>query len=291
LKAVLYLLTVLITSSMFAAAFAIGRRLFRRILHLQMRKPITSLRPDHWDAIVDRNIPMASNLNDAERSRLLEIVHDLVATRHWEGCGGLDLTEDIQVSIAAQAAILVLGFSTPPYPQVDSILVYPSTFAPRKFSWTPSSDDEERVATLGEAWRHGVVILSWDAARAGATNPFDGQNVVFHEFAHQLDSEDGAFDGVPPLRDRSAYQPWTAMLEREYEELVRAEEQGLRTVLQHYGATNRAEFFAVASEAFFEKPVALLRKQPELYQEFVRFYRQDPAAWPDRRSSVSSPES
>jgi Mlc titration factor MtfA (ptsG expression regulator) len=281
----LALLAILITSGMFAAAFAIGRRLFRRLLHLPLRKPVTGSRPAHWDSIVDRNIPMVSNLNDAERSRLLEITHDLVATRHWEGCGGLDLTEDIQVTIAAQAAILVLGFPSNPYSQVDSILVYPSTFAPRRFSWTPSSDDDERQATLGEAWRHGVVILSWDAARSGATNPFDGRNVVLHEFAHQLDSEGGSFDGVPSLHDRSAYHPWTAMLEREFEELQRAEERGEQTVLDHYGATNRAEFFAVASEAFFEKPAALLRQQPELYRAFARFYQQDPAAWTKRRTA------
>jgi Mlc titration factor MtfA (ptsG expression regulator) len=228
---------------------------------------------------------MARLLTAGERDRLLTIVHQLVDGRHWEGCGGLDLTEEIRVIIAAQAGILTLGFSSEPYRDVDSILVYPSTFQPRRFSWTSSSDEQERQATLGEAWKHGLIILSWDAVRAGAINPHDGRNVVFHEFAHQLDGEAGEFDGVPRLGDRSAYEPWVKLIEREYEELVRADETGKRSVLRHYGATNRAEFFAVASEAFFEKGATLKRKKPDLYEELARFYRQDPASWPARKGS------
>lgn len=282
----LHLLAALITSGMFGAAYIVGSRLWRRILRLRLRRPLERPLPTEWAPIIERNLPIAQNLTGQEKDRLLAVVQDLVDTRHWEGCGGLELTEEIQVCIAAQAAILLLGFTDPPYPQVDSILVYPSTFQPRHFSWTPSREKPRRVAVLGEAWRHGVVILSWDAIRSGATNPFDGNNVVFHEFAHQLDAENGPLDGVPVLAQRSAYPTWSALIEREYEELVYAKERRKRSVLSYYGATTPAEFFAVATEAFFEKASALKRKEPELYRELASFYRQDPAGWASRRGEA-----
>ncbi len=130
---------------------------------------------------------------------------------------------------------------------------------------------------LGEAWGQGVVVLSWDDVRRGAADMRDGQNVVLHEFAHQLDQEDGAADGAPILPGRSRYVAWARVLGAEYEQLRRDASRGRPSVLDDYGATNPAEFFAVATECFFEKPGLLRRRHPELYEELRAYYRQDPA--------------
>jgi Mlc titration factor MtfA (ptsG expression regulator) len=275
----LYLITVLLTCGMFAAAFRVATLAGRRLLRVPIRKRIQRPVPYNWPTFINR-LPVVSQLTVTERQKLLAIVQDLVDTRHWQGCGGLELTEEMQVTIAAQAGVLVLGHEGDPYPGVEAILVYPTTFRPRRFSWTPSADQSETSPALGEAWNHGVVILAWDSVRSGAENPFDGQNVTFHEFAHQLDADSGSFDGVPLLGERSAYTAWAAVLDLEFERLAEAAEKGEPSVLDPYGATNRSEFFAVATEAFFEKPQQLKEKHAALYEKMSQFYRQDPAAWP-----------
>jgi Mlc titration factor MtfA (ptsG expression regulator) len=189
----------------------------------------------------------------------------------------LRLTEDMQVIIAAHACLLVLEHPGDPYPDLDSILIYPGTFRPRRFSWTPSADSDEEDPALGESWKHGVVILAWDSTLAGAADPADGHNVVLHEFAHQLDAAGGRADGTPRLPDATALASWSTMLEHDFERLGREVEAGTQGVLDHYGATDRAEFFAVATEAFFERPAELQRERPALYEALRDYYRQDPA--------------
>ena len=137
---------------------------------------------------------------------------------------------------------------------------------------------EGETARLGEAWKDGVVVLSWDDVRRGASGLHDGHNVVLHEFAHQLDQQDGSADGTPTLEHRSQYTTWARVLGDEYDQLRRETEQGRTDVLDEYGATNPAEFFAVATECFFEKPIQLRRKHPQLYEELKTYYRQDPAS-------------
>jgi Mlc titration factor MtfA (ptsG expression regulator) len=146
--------------------------------------------------------------------------------------------------------------------------------------------EERQDSRLGEAWDSGAVVLAWDAVHAGTANPGDGHNVVFHEFAHQLDFEDGRADGTPVLaaevpwyRRRSRYKAWPRVLSGEYEKLRANIEEGKPTIIDEYGATNPAEFFAVATEAFFERPRALQERHPKLYEELKRFYRQDPLGW------------
>lgn len=137
---------------------------------------------------------------------------------------------------------------------------------------------EGEQVRLGEAWRDGAVVLSWDDVLAGAADIRDAQNVVLHEFAHQLDHEDGTGDGAPVLAKRSQYVAWARVLGAEFEQLRRDSQSGRKTVLDSYGATNPAEFFAVATECFFEKPVRLHRKHPELYEQLMEFYQQDPGS-------------
>jgi Mlc titration factor MtfA (ptsG expression regulator) len=131
----------------------------------------------------------------------------------------------------------------------------------------------------GQSWDRGTVVLAWDHVRQGAVNIFDGHNVVFHEFAHQLDTEDGTADGMPILAESSRYRPYIRVVGAAYDRFLKRVEKGRKTVLDDYGATNPAEFFAVATETFFEKPWQLKKKRPGLYEEFRQYYGLDPSSW------------
>jgi Mlc titration factor MtfA (ptsG expression regulator) len=273
------LVVMLIARGMFAGAFAVGRAALVRVLVGPRSRPSNfPPAPAHWRSLLTSRVPLTHRLTSAQRERLLQKMQDLVEGCRWEGCGGLRLTEDMRVVIAAHACLLALELPGEPYPSLRNILVYPGTFRPRRFSWTPSADREDPAdPTLGESWKQGVVILAWDSAEAGARDPGDGENVVLHEFAHQLDAAGGHFDGTPRLPDATALAAWTTMLEVNFEQLVDDAEADRPGVLDHYGATNKAEFFAVATEAFFERPAELQRERPALYDALRRYYAQDPA--------------
>ena len=229
-------------------------------------------------AVLDRNVPYLAVLSPADRTELEGLVRIFLAEKSFEGCGGLELTDEIKLTIAAQACLLLLHRETDIYPNVDSILVYPSAYR------VPTEQHEgfvvvqEDQARLGESWQRGLVVLSWDHVLSGAAQPRDGQNVVLHEFAHQLDSEDGVMNGTPELGARARYTSWAHVLGDEFDELAQRLHAGKRTDIDPYGATNPAEFFAVISEMFFEKPRALKKRHGELYAELAEFYKQDPAA-------------
>jgi Mlc titration factor MtfA (ptsG expression regulator) len=231
-------------------------------------------------AAIERNVPYASRLDDGDRKELDGLIKIFLAEKSFEGCGGLEITEEIKVTIAALACILLLHRKTDIYPGVDAILVYPSAYrAPsrRAEGGVVVEGEQER---LGESWTRGLVVLAWDHVRSGASQPADGQNVVLHEFAHQLDAEDGAMDGAPDLGARARYTSWAHVLGAEFNELSTRLHAGRRGDIDPYGATSPAEFFAVVTEMFFEKPSALKRRHPDLYEELATFYKQDPGARP-----------
>jgi MtfA peptidase len=248
----------------------------RRLPAPSLRLPTDPI-PDGWHDIVDRNVSLARGLTAEERERLLRLVQLFVREKHFEGSAGLVVTEEMRVTIAAQACLLLLHLDGPCYPTLRTILVYPRGFVP-KLARSPRSGEivSAPVPLEGESWRDGVVVISWEDVVRGARNPSDGENVVLHEFAHQLDAEDGAADGVPVLSE-GALHTWGGVLSTEYERLRRDAADDRPSTLDAYGATNPAEFFAVATEAFFERPVDLERDHPDLYRELRRFYRQDPA--------------
>jgi Mlc titration factor MtfA (ptsG expression regulator) len=230
-------------------------------------------------AIVAKNVPYVAKLDDADRAELEGLVRVFLAEKSFEGCGGLELTEEIKVTIAAQACLLLLHRENDMYPGVEAILVYPGAYrAPTRKSAGAGVVIEADQARLGESWVRGVVVLAWDHVKSGAAQPADGQNVVLHEFAHQLDGEDGSMDGAPVLGARARYTSWAHVLGDEFGDLSRKLHDGLRSDIDPYGATNPAEFFAVVTEMFFEKPRALKERHPALYDELAAFYAQDPAA-------------
>jgi MtfA peptidase len=230
-----------------------------------------------WETILQENVAYFGRLEPEDQSTLRDLVKVFLEEKRFEGCGGLDIDDEIRVTIAAQACILILHQDSDIYPDLEAILVYPSTYVDHR----PRTVEggiviEEPEVRLGESWSRGVVVLAWDAVVHGASDMRDGKNVVFHEFAHQLDTEDGAADGAPILERRAAYGPWARVLGVAYAGLVRDDQEGNKTVLDTYGAKNPAEFFAVVTESFFERPRALRARHPALYEQMREFYGQDP---------------
>jgi Mlc titration factor MtfA (ptsG expression regulator) len=229
-------------------------------------------------AIVKSNVPYAAALDEADGKELEGLIQIFLAEKSFEGCAGLEITDEIKVTIAALACVLLLHRETDMYPGVDAILVYPHAYRAPTRSGDGGVVIEGEQARLGESWTRGVVVLAWDHVKSGAAQPADGQNVVLHEFAHQLDGEDGAMDGAPDLGARARYTSWAHVLGDEFAELSKKLHAGRGSDIDAYGATNPAEFFAVVTEMFFEKPRPLKRRHPDLYEELAAFYRQDPAA-------------
>jgi MtfA peptidase len=251
------------------------------------RRPI----PDEWRALIDRNVPYVGRLTPEDRAELFGHVQVFLAEKHFEGCGGLELTDEVRVTIAAQACVLLLHRETDDYPNLTSILVYPTTYVVREGRRTAEGlVAEGPQARLGESWSRDVVVLAWDSVLSGAADIHDGHNVVLHEFAHQLDQEGGGGDGAPALPRRSMYVAWARVLGHDFDQLVRDVAHHHRTLIDRYGATNPAEFFAVVTETFFEKPRELRARHPELYALLKDFYRQDPA-FTGAPTSPASPSS
>jgi len=240
-------------------------------------KVIAAPFPVEWLAILQRNVGLYKHLTEAEQKKLRDDLRIFIAETNFEGCAGLELTDEIKVTIAALASILLLGFQHDYFERVHTVLVYPAGFRSPK-GWTgPDGVVRMDVGNLGEAWHHGTVILAWDSVLEGGRDSRDGRNVVLHEFAHQIDYLDGFADGVPPLRDRAQYRKWHEVMTAEYNRLVAESQHGWPMVLDSYGATNQAEFFAVSTEAFFETPEAMQQRHPQLYEVLKEYYCQDPA--------------
>ena len=233
-----------------------------------------------WNAIVENNLPIYLLLSPAERKRLQGNIQVFLAEKQFIGCGGLDVTEEMKVIIAAVACLLLLNQRETYFPKLRSILVYPSTYLVKETAYTGNYIVEERrVARLGESWTNDQLVLSWEQVKHDTYNWRDGHNVVLHEFAHQLDQEDGKAEGVPILHRNSDYATWAKVMTEEYQQLCNDIQRGVKTVMNSYGATNPAEFFAVATETFFEKPHQLLKKHPALYEQLQGYYQLDPVQW------------
>ncbi|MEJ2696419.1 MAG: zinc-dependent peptidase [Candidatus Sulfobium sp.] len=237
--------------------------------------------PPEWEDFLRENLVHYRMLDAAERAELRAMIQVLLEEKQWEGCGGLELTDEIRVTIAAQACLLQLGLPHDYYRNVQSILVYPSTVVPPERHHGVFERVDAPVAApvpiLGQALAQGPVILVWDAVLHGARHPEQGHNVVYHEFAHKLDMLDGGADGTPPLSDHAQFDEWVAVCSHEFLRLRRLAGKGHKTFLDAYGATNEAEFFAVATEEFFDRPLDLRKHAPDLYRVLSTYYRQDPA--------------
>ena len=234
--------------------------------------------PEAWRTITAECVPYVLALSEEDRRELEGLVQVFMAEKSFEGAGGLAMTDEIRVTIATQACLLLLHRETDMYPELVSIVVYPHAYktkAHRRDGMVVIESDEVR---LGESWSRGTVVLAWDHVMRGARS-FDGHNVVLHEFAHQLDAEAGEVDGAPALGGRARYVEWARVLGAEYKELSDRVHAGRGSDIDPYGSTSPPEFFAVVTEMFFERPNELKKRHPELYEELRSFYKQDPASF------------
>lgn len=246
--------------------------------------------PPEWEQFLRTNLTHYSLLDNAERAELCAMIQVFVEEKQWEGCGGLMLSDEIRITIAAQACLLQLGLPHDYYRNVESILVYPSTVItpeqqPGVFERI-NSPLEASLPILGQAFAGGPVILVWDAVKRDARHPEQGHNLVYHEFAHKLDMLDGTADGTPPLRDSTELAEWVTVCTHEFLRLRSLAKNGHKTFLDAYGTKNEAEFFAVATEEFFDRPVTLREHAPDLYRVLVDYYQQDPAERVNRTGTV-----
>ena len=236
--------------------------------------------PDAWLLILENRLPFVSKMPPAQQERLQLLIKVFLADKEFYGCAGQEITDDIRVTVAAQACLLLLNQDRVPYPDLNAILVYPSTFvATREVANELGLVSTNHIAMLGESWSQGKVVLAWDNVEKGVVNLQDGQNVVLHEFAHQLDHESGSTNGAPLLHTQGAYRCWAHIFSEEFTELQQDAARGRQGLLDHYGATNPAEFFAVATETFFEKPNEMAINHKELYAQLKQYYRLDPGEW------------
>jgi len=235
--------------------------------------------PVDWAAHLQKNVALYRFLPEPLRKRHCGLCRVFIAERRWEGCRGLTVTDEMRVTIAGHACLLVLGVQPDYYfDRVETILIYPDDIC-REEVVLGGLLVEEDVAIEGEYHRRGPVILSWQSVLREGRSLDDGRNVVLHEFAHHLDDLGDIYEDAPPLANREEARRWRQVIDAEYLRLARRAERGLPTLLGEDGATSKVEFFAVATECFFEQPSPLRRRHPELYQILSQFYQLDPADW------------
>ncbi len=237
----------------------------------------SSLTPEQR-ATVERLVPLVRRLPPDMRSALEGKINLFLEQITFRGENGVEVTEDMKLSIAAQACLLVVN-SPVWYETLRTVLLYPSAFLTNRDTHDGFVVYENKHATLGESWPRGPVILSWDHALHGGLDAEDGHNVVIHEFAHQLDGLSGQTNGIPLLRKGQAYAGWERAMLDAYQDQVQRVENGESTLIDPYGASNHQEFFAEAIVTFFERPRAMRDQMPALYEQFATLLALDPAGW------------
>ncbi len=259
-----------------AVLFFLARWFWRR---RRRRKLLAAPLSSANKAVVLKTVPLYEKLPDDLRPRFEGLVNRFLDEVTFHGYEGLEVTDEMRVVIAAQACLLIVNKDNRWFDTLETIHLYPAAFKSRLREMRGYVVSERETTRLGESWRRGPVILAWDHAAYGAFAPHDGRNVVFHEFAHQLDEQTGVVDGAPALDPDQSASNWARVFRAAYERLRADAAAGRPTLLDPYGATAPAEFFAVATEVFFERPRDLRAAEPALYAELSQYYRLDPATW------------
>lgn len=235
--------------------------------------------PQPWAEILERKVPLYRRMPSELKAELRGLVNVFLSEKAFIGIEGLEVSDEMRVVIAGNACVLLVGGHPEFFEGFRNILVYPETYLVPHVHHDGEVVTEGLVANAGESWHAGPVVLAWSDVLEGIAHPEDGNNVVIHEFAHKLDEQNDAVDGLPMLRNRADYESWARVLTREFANLVERVENRSNTVLDSYGATSPPEFFAVATETFFERGRLMRDKLPELYEELHKFYDVDPASW------------
>lgn len=265
--------------------------MFDWLRNRRRKRLLAAVTTSDWIETLQNRLWQYRHLSSPQRQKLHGWIRIFIHERHWEGCDGLKLTEQVKLLVAAQAGLLVLGHDNWYFDRTPSILIYPEEYTVRDVPRSTGGGftivgDEDRS---GEAWYRGPIVLSLPGILSGAGSPNHGHNLVIHEFAHHLDMIDDPFaDGKPPIADPQLSELWDRVVSREFQRLRRQCNAGLRPLLNCYGASSEAEFFCVASETFFQLPLQMAEYLPDLYDVFSKFYRLDPQDWVVARSVNSN---
>lgn len=265
-------LLLLLLPALIAALYWYWPRISRALLD---RQPF----PGDWLTILKQQLPIFEKLPTDLQFELQRLIKFFLSKKQFIGCAGLEISEEMRVTIAAQACLLILNRPSYEYQDLNYIYVYPTTFrAVQEVRNEIGLVSTQTRDLLGESWSTGKVVLAWDEVERGVRNFNDGENVVLHEFAHQLDQEDGAMNGAPLLYTKAAYKSWAYVFGKEFEKLRRRSPDA-PDIIDEYGAINPAEFFAVATETFFEEPTRMQKHHPELFEQLRDYYHLDPREW------------
>jgi hypothetical protein len=246
----------------------------RQSLQRLLSQPLSE---DHR-VMVATQVPIVAKLPENLRGKLEGKINRFLEQVQFTGCNGLEITEEIKVAIAAQACLLVVNTETW-YDHLTTVLVYPGAFKSRQTQHNGYVVIEREIVRTGESWSRGPVILWWSHSQQGAADDTDGHNVVFHEFAHQIDDLSGRTDGIPNLGRQQKYAEWAEVFQAAFKRHVASVQKGRRTVIDAYGAEGYEEFFAVSVEVFFEKPASLKREEPDVYRQLSMLFELDPSSW------------
>ena len=237
-----------------------------------------SFNPD-WLLILQKNIKIYNKLPEALELKLQGLINVFLHEKIFSGYNGLEITDEIKVTITAQACLLVLNRGDDLYPYLKNIYVYPGAFKSKQEINNGMVKTMKETVRIGESWQLGHVVLSWYHSKEGGLHEKDGHNVVYHEFAHQLDNEDGVIDGTPILNSAEDYKNWSEIFSCEYHELKNKIRKNKKSLIDYYGGESEGEFFAVVTELFFERPHIFNQEHPALYAALRDFYRLDPQEW------------
>lgn len=252
---------------------ALGFGLQSILIRARRRRLMRLRLSDFQRESISRDFALFSRLPHELRDELEGLMHVFIHEKSFEACGELEtVTEHMKHVISAQACLLLVNRNHDFYRRLRSILLYPSAYKAK-------GKHGQNDVRLGESWSSGSVVLAWESVIAGGRNEEDGHHVTIHEFAHQLDQVDGAADGLPELSTTGCYRQWSIVFGQAFERFQRKLERGRRSVIDPYGATNPAEFFAVVTETFYEKPKQLHQHYPQVYEQLKKYYRVDPLQW------------
>jgi len=272
----LLILSVLIAVPMAVAMYIVLKPRFVDARRARVRRRPS---PEGLEDVLSKNVGLYRQLPGDLRSELHGHVNVFLNEKRFLGLGGQQITAEVQFTLAGIACFLLLNKKPSYFPGFSSILVYPDTYETMQVDYDGMVETHKRSRRSGESWHRGPIVLSWGDVLRGAANAGDGYNVVLHEFAHKLDEENSGTNGQPILREAGHYQEWAEVLGREYREFADRVYRGKNKVMDEYGLTSPAEFFAVATESFFEKAAAMKKRLPDLYEQLRKYYGVDPASW------------
>jgi Mlc titration factor MtfA (ptsG expression regulator) len=269
-------LTIVIAVIAFGVVLWVGFKWHKKTQRAKLLQ--TTLTSEYIEILVSK-VPLYSRLPHEMRTIMQGCINYFLAEKVFVGCNGFVITDEVRLTIAGNACLLVLNRNKRYFHGFESILVYPETYSAKQVRYDGLVETQGDSLRAGESWHRGPIVLAWSDVAYGSANAEDGHNVILHEFAHKLDEENKLMDGLPILREPAHYKEWSAVLTKEYAEFLRRTEQGKNDVIDEYGSISAAEFFAVATESFFEKSRYMRKKLPKLYHQFETFYGLDPAGW------------